>query len=171
MSLLALMHIILHLAIFVTSIMRIIHAYAFFWLAIFLGIGLAWRVPYLKKLWVRMAPVTARLERLPYLQLRAGKYYPQPLILNLIITIWAVVSNLLILLLWERSDILSNAGSLVSINLIVLILFSTEHSTFLHIIGAHQPEFLWMHQALSFVTIVELLLYWGRIFYGKLLMC
>lgn len=146
--------------------MQTLIVYSSFWVFKLLCIFLVWRVLWIKRIIAEFSPISGYLERLSVLRAKNAELFHQSAIFNALFMASVLVSNLIVLLR-HPSEILESSETLVAVNINILLLLSTRHSTFLHLCAAAQPNFIWSHQALGYFTVFELILHYCRTYQGK----
>ncbi len=147
-----------------------IHFYSYCWLCIMLLHVLWRRIFWINRSFLRLQIMISSLLRVPFLKQRSSILFPQDVAFNLGFLTLALLSNTLILVISPGLSILETVkgriSTLILVNMNALFLLSFRHSIYIELAAAYQPEFLWAHQALGSITIVQVLAYFGLEFRG-----
>ena len=150
-----------------------VHAYALFWLcALFISV-VSRRFLLLRWLIARSSSRFGYLYRFDWLRQRTVKYFPRNCVFNAFFLFGTLISNVVALIfnipLSFFDGMVSRIGGIIAINFIVLSLLSCRHSLFTELAAAYQPEFLWAHHVLGYVTVVEIAVHFVGVFQGQFL--
>lgn len=108
-----------------------------------------------------------------WLEQERAKFFPQNAAFNLIFLLIAGTSNILTMFLLPGRSIIETLsgriGPLLLVNMNILFLTSFRHSVFIELAAAYQPEFVWAHQALGTITLIQMTAYFGLQFRGLFL--
>lgn len=150
--------------------MQNFHVYALFWVAGMLLVVLSRRLLWFNRLSVRLRSFISPIIPFECLQLQTTKFFPQNELMNMMFGTAMVVSNTLALVLFPQTTVYeavaTRIGVLIIININLLFLHAFRHSILIESAAAYQPEFLWAHQALGFLTIMEMAIYAILVFRG-----